>query len=1035
MKNMSIGWKMFWIGFLVVAGLTALAVNSHYTNNQIGQAEDQAELRNGQLSMLNQLGRAHSDLMLAAMDSIIDKDEGKVIEERVEIINKSVLFFQNNLSRLQELADTDREKEWAQTVSQVFPQLRDGIQKDLISLIREGSVQALKIENDFVKIDDDLDNYGDPIADDLSLIFASVQKEQRETAGLVLQRNQELTLVNKMSRAHGQLMLAAMDSIIDKAAGDIASDRMGIIRANIKLMSDNLDKLIEMSDTEAEKKAAREIQGLFPRLAEGIQVRLLKLIREKADDTAFEKIDDELDQLGGPIEEHLALMFESVRKEQETATEAAVLRNHQLELIGRLLRTHGELMLSAMDAIVDKNEGKINERRMAFINESIALISDNLDDLIALSDTEAEKAASKRVRDKFPLLARGIQVDLVGLIQESSVQLAEIRKSFGEIDDRLDTYGGQIEGALNGLTASVQEEQKEAAEQLTQRIAQSTLRGWIFFVLTFLAVIGCFIPITFSITGPINRMTSETQDLIQKVQNGDLESRGNAAAYTGIWRGLVDGINNLIEAFVRPINATSLYIDRIAKGDIPEKITEEYRGDFNKIKGNINKMIDNVSQVLIETKNLIQEIRNGQLSRRGDARAFEGDWQKLVEGINTLIDAFVKPINLTGEYIDRISKGDIPEKITEAYKGDFNQIKNNLNMLIDSTEEITQLAQEMAKGNLTIEVKERSGKDRLMRALNKMVQRLKDVAMNVKTASSYVASGSQQLSSTSEAMSQGVSEQASSAEEAAASMEQMSSNIRQNSDNANQTARIAMKSAEDAREGGEAVEQAVTAMKEIAQKISIIEEIARQTDLLALNAAIEAARAGEHGRGFAVVASEVRKLSERSQKAAGQISLLSESSVSVAEKAGQMLKNLVPNIQKTSDLVQEISAASNEQSNGAEQVNRAIQQLDQVIQQNSATSEEMASTAEELSSQADQLQTTVSFFRIEGDDRGKSPAAPVIKQKQGMQPHHPGPGKILKKSGIQTQGQKDAEGSGHIHIDRDKKLEDDLDDEDGFVKY
>ena len=197
-------------------------------------------------------------------------------------------------------------------------------------------------------------------------------------------------------------------------------------------------------------------------------------------------------------------------------------------------------------------------------------------------------------------------------------------------------------------------------------------------------------------------------------------------------------------------------------------------------------------------------------------------------------------------------------------------------------------------------------------------------------------------------------------------MEQMASNIKQNADNAQQTEKIALKAADDAKEGGHAVGETVSAMKEIASKISIIEEIARQTNLLALNAAIEAARAGEHGKGFAVVASEVRKLAERSQTAAGEINNLSASSVEVAERAGEMLEKIVPDIQKTAELVQEINAASNEQRAGANQINQAIQQLDQVIQQNAAASEEMASTSEELLSQAEQLQSTIGFFKIDG---------------------------------------------------------------------
>jgi methyl-accepting chemotaxis protein len=285
---------------------------------------------------------------------------------------------------------------------------------------------------------------------------------------------------------------------------------------------------------------------------------------------------------------------------------------------------------------------------------------------------------------------------------------------------------------------------------------------------------------------------------------------------------------------------------------------------------------------------------------------------------------------------------------------------------------IANIAQKIAEGDLTMNLE--SGKKQdvgVFAAMKTMAENLKGIVSDVITASGNVASGSEQMSSSSQEMSQGATEQAASAEEASSSMEQMVSNIKQNTDNAMQTMKISQKAADDATQSGTAVSEAVGAMKEIAGKISIIEEIARQTNLLALNAAIEAARAGEHGKGFAVVAAEVRKLAERSQDAAGEISQLSSSSMDVAEKAGEMLGKLVPDIQKTAELVQEISAASNEQNAGADQVNRAIQQLDTVIQQNAGASEEMASTSEELASQAEQLQDTIEFFKI-GDSGGRT---------------------------------------------------------------
>ncbi|MBT4287404.1 MAG: HAMP domain-containing protein [Deltaproteobacteria bacterium] len=278
------------------------------------------------------------------------------------------------------------------------------------------------------------------------------------------------------------------------------------------------------------------------------------------------------------------------------------------------------------------------------------------------------------------------------------------------------------------------------------------------------------------------------------------------------------------------------------------------------------------------------------------------------------------------------------------------------------------LAKSVAEGDLTaqIDVNQKDEIGILSAALQNMMGKLTEIVSSIQNASNNVASGSEELSSTAQQLSQGATEQAASVEETSASMEEMGSNIQQNADNSQQTERISLKASQDAQESGKAVSEAMLAMKEIATKISIIEEISRQTNLLALNAAIEAARAGEHGKGFAVVAAEVRKLAERSQNAAGEISELSATSVDVAEKAGEMLNKLVPDIKKTSELVQEISASSTEQNSGAEQISKAIQQLDSVIQQNASATEEMASTSEELSSQAELLNDTISFFNING---------------------------------------------------------------------
>ena len=273
----------------------------------------------------------------------------------------------------------------------------------------------------------------------------------------------------------------------------------------------------------------------------------------------------------------------------------------------------------------------------------------------------------------------------------------------------------------------------------------------------------------------------------------------------------------------------------------------------------------------------------------------------------------------------------------------------------------------LAAGDLTakIEVTSKDETGMLLAAMQTMTGKLSQVIGEVRGSADALSSASEEVSATAQGMSQATSEQAASVEETSASVEQMSASINQNAENAKVTNSMADSAAKQANEGGQSVKETVVAMKSIADKIGIIDDIAYQTNLLALNAAIEAARAGEHGKGFAVVAAEVRKLAERSQVAAQEIGEVAKNSVGLAERAGKLLDEIVPSIGKTSDLVQEIAAASEEQSSGVGQINTAMNQLNQITQQNASSSEELAATAEEMSGQAENLQQLVGFFKVD----------------------------------------------------------------------
>jgi PAS domain S-box-containing protein len=374
-----------------------------------------------------------------------------------------------------------------------------------------------------------------------------------------------------------------------------------------------------------------------------------------------------------------------------------------------------------------------------------------------------------------------------------------------------------------------------------------------------------------------------------------------------------------------PVSMIVDAMGKLGRGEMPVRDENSYGFEFNQLKESVNLVVLGVQALIADSIILSQAAVEGKLACRADPDKHLGDYRKIVEGFNATLDSIVVPINEAVEVLNRVEHGDLSHSINGDYQGQMKDFQNTVNNTID-----------------------------------KLAQTISEV---ISTAG-QLGNASEQVSATAQSLAQTGSEQAASVEETSASIEQMSASIKQNTVNANVTDGIAIQASNEAVQGGVAVKQTASAMKTIAGKIGIIDDIAYQTNLLALNAAIEAARAGEHGKGFAVVAAEVRKLAERSQIAAQEIGELAKSSVDMAESAGKLLDTIVPSIQKTSDLVQEIAAASEEQSAGASQINTAMDQLNQITQQNASSSEELAATSEEMSGQAAQLQELMAFFTV-----------------------------------------------------------------------
>jgi methyl-accepting chemotaxis protein len=428
----------------------------------------------------------------------------------------------------------------------------------------------------------------------------------------------------------------------------------------------------------------------------------------------------------------------------------------------------------------------------------------------------------------------------------------------------------------------------------------------------------------------IQALVADMAHMSQAHVRGEIDVLIDTDRFQGEYRAVATLVNSMVGDHISVKKKALGVMSEFGRGNFDAPL-ESFPGKKAFVNEAVEAVRTNLKALIADTDRLVQAALAGELQVRADGSRHAGDFRRIVEGVNQTLDAIVGPIGEVQQVLGALESGDLTRQMMGDYQGEFAALKS---------------------------------------ALNNSVSKLAGTLADVNAAASALTAAAGQVSSTSQSLSQSASEQAASVEETTASLQEMAASVKQNSDNANVTDGMAAKAAKEAGEGGSAVAQTAEAMQSIATKISIIDDIAYQTNLLALNAAIEAARAGEHGKGFAVVAAEVRKLAERSQVAAQEIGQLASKSVKLAEHAGTVLTHMVPTINKTSELVQEISAASGEQAQGVSQITTAMGHLNSATQQNASASEQLSATAEELSGQAAALQDMMSFFQL-----GRAPAS------------------------------------------------------------